>query len=311
MDEFGIIQTYFSPLAKGFPGSLNLKDDAALLHAPAGCELVATTDALIAGVHFLGHEDASLIARKALRVNLSDLAAMGARPMAYLLALMLPKNTKPAWLARFAAGLAQDQRLFSLHLAGGDTTATPGPLSLSITAFGSAPKGKALKRSGARPGDSIYVSGTLGDSALGLASLRGKLKSRLSGSDREFLEDRYLLPQPRVALGQKLLETANACMDISDGLVQDLEHICAASGTGADIHAGRLPLSKAAASLPGALSAALCGGDDYELLFTAPPEKPVPGDCTAIGEITKGKGVRVLDAKGKPITLARKGFKHF
>ncbi len=247
MDEFDLIEKYFKPLARGFPGSLNLTDDAAVFSIPAGCELVVTTDAISEGVHFIGDEAPELIARKLLRVNLSDLAAMGATPLCYFLAGMLPKTTEAHWVKRFAEGLAEDQKQFRINIAGGDTISTHGALSLSVTALGTVPKGKALRRSGAKPGDIIYVSGTLGDSALGL-SCHCEQSSACKTQD-PFLINRYLLPEPRIALGQKLIGIANACMDISDGLVQDLGHICKASGVGATIHRDKLPLSEAGAKI--------------------------------------------------------------
>lgn len=316
MDEFDLIEQCFKPLAHGFPGSLNLTDDAAVFSVPNGFELVATTDAMSEGVHFIGNEDPSLIARKLLRTNLSDLAAMGAKPMCYLIAGMLPKATKADWVKRFCEGLARDQKEFGVHVAGGDTIATLGPLCLSLTALGTVPTGKAIKRSTAKAGDTIFVSGTLGDSALGLASLRGQFK-KLGKDDAEYLEQRYLLPQPRLWLGHQLLTVASSCMDISDGLVQDLGHICKASGVGAEIESKKIPVSEAAshaiALSPEHGISVLTGGDDYELLFTVPKEKlvAVPKDCTAIGVIKAGKEVTVLDDKGKPMTLAHKGYSHF
>ncbi len=307
MDEFSLIRTYFAPLAKGFPGSLNLTDDAGLLDIPPGKQLVVTKDAISAGVHFLGSESPDLIARKLLRTNLSDLAAMGAEPLAYVLALMLPKDTDEAWFAAFATGLREDQERYGIHLAGGDTTVTHGTLSLSLTAFGTVDKGRALTRAGAKPGDFIYVSGTLGDSALGLASLQGKIPADV------FLQQRYLLPEPRLALGLQLHGIASACMDISDGLVQDMGHICAASGVMAEIVCAQLPVSGAAKSMEQVMNYALTGGDDYELLFTVPADKAgdVPQNCSRIGVIKEGKGVRVLDGDGEPMVIERKGYRHF
>lgn len=302
MDEFSLIERYFRPLSEGFEGSLGLRDDAALIALPPGHQLVVTTDAITAGVHFIGNEDANLIAKKLLRVNLSDLAAKGAVPRCYFLTLMLPENTEEAWVARFAHGLAEDQKTFGIHLAGGDTTATTGPLALSLTALGTV-KGTMLRRSGATAGNAVYVSGTLGEAAAGLACLQGKQPRNAA------LERRYLLPEPRLALGKALLERgiATACMDISDGLVQDLGHICEASGVAATIEASLVPRNDAS------LEAALSGGDDYELLFTVPAAKApeVPQGCTPIGRITQGSGVVVLDAQAKPMTLKRAGYKHF
>jgi thiamine-monophosphate kinase len=312
MDEFGRIAHFFAPLASGFSGSLNLRDDAALLAPSAGHELVITKDALSEGVHFLGSESAGLIASKALRTNLSDLAAKGAKPLVYFLALMLPPGTGDAWLEAFCAGLENDQKIFGISLAGGDTISTHGKLSISITAIGEVPLGSMLKRSGAQAGDAIYVSGTLGDSALGLRSLQ-------NGLGMAALEERYLLPQPRTALGLHLRTLAHACMDVSDGLVQDLGHICAASGVGALVHTPNIPLSPEAATQPGALTAALSGGDDYELLFTSPASAHAALEALSaevgvrisrIGEVVSGSGVRVLDASGDEVKLTSTGYVH-
>lgn len=319
MREFDLIATYFTPLAKGFPGSLHLNDDAALLSPPPGCELVVTTDAMGQGVHFIGTETPQHIAQKLLRTNLSDLAAMGATPLAYTLVLHLPRDTTEAWIQAFASGLRLDQVAYGIHLIGGDTVMTHGPLACSITAFGAAPKGQALKRSHAKPGDTIYVSGTLGDSALGLYLLQQP------GEPQDaFLANRYELPQPRTMLGAHLLGIANACMDISDGLLQDLGHICAASGIGAAIYQAQLPLSTAAKAVltrhPELLSKIYADGDDYELLFTAPADRhssiqDLSGSLslaiTAIGSITEGNEVVLYDDSGKAIATPSKGFQHF
>ncbi len=321
MDEFGLIKKYFVPLAAEYPGSLALTDDAALIEAPPGQELVITKDAISEGVHFLGSEDASLIAKKLLRVNLSDLAAMGASPLCYFLAAMVPKDIGEEWVRHFALGLKEDQLRYAISLAGGDTVATLGTLSLSLTAVGTVEKGRALKRSGAKIGDAIYVSGTLGNSALGLKLLRGDIEA--TDDIRAFLEHRYLLPEPHIALGHKLLGVANACMDVSDGLLQDLGHICEASKVGATVHRHLLPRSKAAQALldmDGSLwDAVTGGGDDYQLLFTAPAEKEpaihsiaheLQLPLTKIGSVQKGQGVTLLDESGKTLEAAT-GFKHF
>lgn len=312
--EFSLIHDYFKPLAKGFGGGLSLADDAALLTCPAGYELVITKDAISAGTHFLGNEPPTLIAKKLLRTNLSDLAAMGATPLIYFVALVLPKDTSEDWIASFAQGLEEDQKLFGLHLAGGDTTATNGIICASLTAIGKIPAGKALKRSGAKAGDIVYVSGTLGDGALGLAQLQRNANANTP------LTQRYLLPQPRLLLGEKLQDIATSCLDISDGLVQDLGHICKASGLGATIEAKQIPLSAEAQNLPDALQAALCGGDDYELLFTIPANRSseVPSisqmlglPLTAIGTITQGNHVSVVDHQGNVLPLEKPGYQHF
>ncbi len=320
MDEFGLIKKFFGPLAAGYPGSLNLSDDAAILDVPSGKELVVTKDAISEGVHFIGNEDASLIAKKLLRVNLSDLAAMGATPLCYFLAAMLPKDTEEHWVARFAHGISEDQQRYAMYLAGGDTISTQGKLSFSVTALGLVDAGKALRRSGAHVGDKIYVSGTIGDSALGLSLLNSPFTIEESN---DYLVQRYLLPEPHIALGYKLQGIASACMDVSDGLVQDLEHICVASHVGATIHRHLIPRSQAAQALldknEKIWDAITGGGDDYELLFTVSPgnekrlaplanELEIPLTC--IGEIISGQGVSLLDENKKPLAHA-KGFSHF
>ncbi|MCE2927847.1 MAG: thiamine-phosphate kinase [Rickettsiales bacterium] len=312
MHEFDLIDRYFKPLARGFPGSLALSDDAALMDAPAGMQFVVTKDAISEGIHFIGSEEPALIARKLLRTNLSDLAAMGAEPYCYFLSISLPVNQKSElsledWMSSFTSGLEQDQETFAVHLAGGDTTSSRSDLTLSMTAVGLVPQGKSLRRNGAKPGDTIYVSGTLGDSALGLKLLSAH-------KEEEYLVTRYLLPQPRLALGMKLRTIATSCMDISDGLVQDLGHICKASGIGAIVYADQLPLSDAAKKQPEYLIAALTGGDDYELLFTTSLDLSrldLPCPVTRIGVITDSSNVVVLDHDGSEMVLEKKGFEHF
>jgi len=316
--EFEFIAERLRPLAAGSAGALDLEDDAALLDPPAGMTLVLTKDAMVAGVHFFPDDPPEQIAQKLLRVNLSDLAAMGAAPLGYLLALARPKALTDDWLTGFCAGLAADQRAFGIGLLGGDTVSTPGPLTLSLTALGQLPRGGALRRRGARQGDDLWVSGTLGDAALGLLVLQGKLEAPAAA--RDFLIERYRLPRPRLALGQALRGLAHAAIDVSDGLLADLGHILETSGVGAELCADRLPLSPAARDLPGARDAALAGGDDYELLFTVPAERrrAIPAlarrldlPLTRIGRIEAGSGLRVLDAAGDEIRSPRAGWQHF
>jgi len=320
--EFEIIERYFRPLSSGEPGALALTDDAALMDVAPGHTLVATTDLLIAGVHFFPADPAGLIARKLLRVNLSDLAAMGARPRAYLLSCGFPADVKAEWLQAFSDGLAEDQRTFGVSLVGGDTVASPGPLIVSVTALGEVPRGAALLRSGARVGDTVFVSGTIGDAALGLRILRGEASAPADW--RAALVDRYHLPRPRVALGQALRGIARAAIDVSDGLAGDMGHVCETSGVGAVIDWPKVPLSPAARQLlardPALRPAILGGGDDYELLFTAAPESASgladlaarhDVAVTAIGRITEGEGVVVRDAEGAEIALASPGYRHF
>jgi thiamine-monophosphate kinase len=314
--EFALIARHFLPLAG--PGALGLGDDAALLDPPPGRQIVIAADAMVAGVHFLPDDPPETIGRKLLRCNLSDLAAMGAGPLAYLLTASLPRDIAPDWLERFSAGLAADQVEFGLQVLGGDTTSTPGPVTLSLTILGQVVPGQALRRVGATPGQDIWVSGSIGDGALGLAVLLGELPADAEG----FLADRYRLPRPRLGLGQALLGLATAAMDVSDGLVQDLAHLCRAGGCAAEIRAADVPLSPAAAALLAAdsklMTRILTGGDDYELLFAAPPEAaPEIGAraaaqgvaATRIGRFVAGApGVMVLDY---PLPPGRGGWSHF
>lgn len=310
--EFNLIARHFRPLAG--PGSLDLLDDGALLAPPPGRELVFTADTMVSGVHFLPGDPAETVGAKLLRVNLSDLAAMGATPLAYLMTVSAPRDTADAWFAAFAAGLARDQAQFGITLLGGDTTATPGPMTLSLTAIGHVAPGAALRRTGAMTGDEVWVTGTIGDGALGLLALQG----RLADTDG-FLAGRYRMPQPR--LGLALHGVVSACMDVSDGLVQDLGHLCRAAGLGAVIEAARVPRSPAALAAGGAwLPTCLTGGDDYELVMAVPPARAKllldaasAGGCavTRIGRFEAGKEVRVLDASGAAISLERPGWSHF
>ncbi|HVT50543.1 MAG TPA: thiamine-phosphate kinase [Dongiaceae bacterium] len=312
--EFDLIRRYFAPLAAGFAGAVDLEDDACTYQPPAGHDLVLTADALVEGRHYLASDPADLIARKMLRVNLSDLAAKGARAIGYLMTTALGPDIDEAWIAKFTAGLAADQKEFGISLMGGDTVATPGPTTLSVTALGIVPQGKALRRGGAKAGDRLFVSGTIGDGALGLKVLRGELLD-LAAAQRDALADRYHLPQPRMKLGAALIGGAHAAMDVSDGLVADAGHIAEASRCGVVIHADRVPLSPGAQeALAGDLDLLpliLTGGDDYELLFTAASSHPAWSDVTEIGEIVRGEGVRVLDRDGAEIALASRGFQHF
>lgn len=319
MNEFDIIARFFAPLAK-HKGALGLKDDAALLRVPVSQELVITTDTLVEKVHFIGDEPPALLAQKLLRVNCSDMAAMGAKPFGYFLNLSVPATTDENWFQSFANGLRIDQKTFACSLLGGDTTSTHGALTLSATMPGLVPRGKALRRNGAKPGDDIYVTGTIGDAALGLKVIKGQLAADKKAL--EYLLNRYRLPSPRLALAQKLRALATACMDISDGLMQDLDHICNASKTGAEIYWESIPLSKAAQSVvfPAFQETILAGGDDYELLFTAPSHAAkqlakaagmtnIP--ITRIGQVTAGKSSRIVDKDGHEIFLPRKGYMHF
>jgi thiamine-monophosphate kinase len=311
--EFALIARHFRPLAGA--GALNLADDAAVLPVREDRQFVVSADALIEGVHFFAEDPPDLVARKLLRVNLSDLAAMAATPYGYLLTLAVPRTTPDDWFAAFAAGLAVDQAQFGLSLLGGDTTSTPGSTALSLTIFGTVAPGQALLRSGAQPGDGVFVSGTIGDAALGLAVRRGALADPTG-----FLARRYLLPEPR--LGLDLAGIAHAGADISDGLVQDLSHLCRAAGLAAAIEAEAVPRSEAArAAGPALLTTGLTGGDDYELVLAVPPEREGAlhqagreGGVafSRIGTFIAGPPVvQVRGADGQALALGAGGWSHF
>lgn len=311
--EFALIARHFRPLAGA--GALALGDDAALLTPPPGRELVLTVDAMIGGVHFLRDDPPDLVGQKLLRVNLSDLAGKGAVPIGYLMTVAAPRDTPDAWFAGFAAGLARDQATYGITLLGGDTTSTPGPVALSLTALGHVAPGAMVRRVGARPGDGIWVTGTIGDGALGLAVAQGRLADP-SGH----LLGRYQLPQPRVGLA--IAGIASAGMDVSDGLVQDLGHLCRAGGLAAVIDAARVPLSDAARQAgPDWLIPCLTGGDDYELLLAVPPRQETALQraaqdagmaVTRIGDFRSGAPrVMVQGPDGQPLALDRGGWSHF
>ena len=320
--EDKLIERFFKPLAS-HPGALSLSDDAAYLTPPPGHDLVLTADMTVAGVHFFPNDPPDTIAQKALRVNLSDLAAKGAEPIGSLLAISFSKNIEEEWIEEFCNGLGKDCRSFACPLLGGDTTKTPGPLSIAITAIGKVPSGKMVKRAGAKPGDVVVVSGTIGDAALGLLASKGDPK--LNGHpDAGDLISRYRVPRPRMALAPLLRDYASAAMDVSDGLVGDLGKLAAVSGVGARIDTAKLPLSVPAYDAiqlaAGYLTAVLTGGDDYEVLAAIPEalyaafaeaagKAGVP--VTAIGVFEAGEGVAVLDANGKELSFEKASYSHF
>jgi thiamine-monophosphate kinase len=323
--EDSLIARYFKPIATD-PGAFGLGDDAAVLKAQ-GDDLVVTTDAIVEGVHFLPDDPPDTIARKALRVNLSDIAAKGAAPAGFVLTLAL-RGVDEAWLAAFARGLGEDANAFGCPLLGGDTVSTPGPLTVSITAFGRVPEGGMIHRTGAKPGDRVMVTGTVGDAALGLDILKGgAVAAALSGDPaaKEMLVSRYRVPQPRNALAKAVREHASAAMDVSDGLAGDLAKLCAASDVSADIDTPLVPTSVAAASLLAkgtiGIETLIAGGDDYEILCAVPEaqlaaftrESGRAGVAvTAIGTITSGSRVpRFLDAQGTEIRLQYLSYSHF
>ncbi|MBN9088600.1 MAG: thiamine-phosphate kinase [Reyranella sp.] len=314
--EFELIARYFAPLAKGFAGARGLESDNAFLAADPRHDLVVKTDTIVAGVHFLADETPELVAQRALRVCLSDLAAGGATPYVYQLSLSLTHGWTERWVAGFARGLGADQRRFGIVLCGGDTTGTPGPTTIAISAFGRVPRGKGLGRDGARAGDELWVSGTIGDAALGLLAARGTLKSAT-------LERRYRQPQPRTTLGPRLLGVARATADISDGLLADAGHIAAASRLAVHIERDLVPLSadarRALTVKPALWANVLGGGDDYELAIAVPPRRrsalltaarAAKVKVTQIGAFATGKGV-VLNVSGQPSRIAQSGYVHF
>ena len=322
--EERLIARYFAPLATA-PGAFGLGDDAAVITPPAGYDFVLTTDGVIAGVHFFPEDAADAIARKALRMNLSDLAAKGVRPVGFLMSVALPKVDE-AWIADFARGLGDDAAHYQCPLLGGDTDHTPGPLSVSISAFGALPHGTMVRRSTAKVGDAVVVTGTIGDSALGVRLRRDENLAknwRLSDAMSAHLKDRYLLPQPRNVLADAVRLYASAAMDVSDGLAGDLGKLCRASGVAAEIDVARVPLSDAARAAVGAdpalVETVLSGGDDYEIALTLAPDKlsafldaakKVDVATTVIGRMAAGEGARFL-RDGKPLAFARSSYSHF
>lgn len=325
-DEFALIARYFAPLAAGAPGACGLTDDVAALDGlHSQDQLIVKADAIVGGVHFLSGDPPDLVARKLLRVNLSDLAGKGARPLGYLMTCAFPREIDEPWLAAFVDGLAADQKEFGLSLLGGDTTATPGPVTLSAMVLGAVARDRLPRRSDACDGDAVLVSGSLGDGALGLDVLQERIAPR-NAKDRDYLVGRYRLPQPRCALGLALAKAGivHAGMDISDGLLADLGHICAASGLGADIEWQRLPLSAPAARLvaarPELRERVAAGGDDYELLLTTSADDVAAAmsvaactgvPLTAIGRMRRGAGVRLRDEQGRAMGVGRAGYRHF
>ena len=324
--EFELIAEVFAPLAKvgagAFTSAFGLGDDAAIVKPPPGMELVVSADAMVRGVHFDHTTDPADVGRKLLRVNLSDLAAKGAVPIAYMLTAGWPPDVGDDWIKRFAAGLAEDQANYNLALIGGDTIATPTDLVLSVTIFGQLPSGTMLRRGGAQPGDDVYVSGTIGDARLGLLVAQGTLKA--ADPDAAFLRARLDRPSPRMRLGQELRVVAHAAIDVSDGLLADLGHVCEQSGVGAVVEEAAVPQSAAArralALVPDERRSLATFGDDYEILFTADGNDAsrvvalanrIDLALTRIGRIVARPGVRVVVPTGGEIPYDKRGFQHF
>lgn len=309
-DEFGEIARLFRPLTRGAPGALNLLDDVAVLPSRPGYDLIITQDGLVEGVHVLEGADPALIARKLLRVNLSDLAAKAAEPFGALLTVAWPKTYGQPEREAFAAGLAQDLTEFGVDLLGGDTVRTPGPLWASLTALGWAPAGRMVARGGAKPGHLIAVSGTIGDGSLGLAAARGEIDD-----PDGFLRSRLDLPTPRLDL-RAALRTATAAADVSDGLIADAGHIGEASGARVILDLDLVPLSHSARrwleAQPDRQAALLrlsSGGDDYEIVC-AMNREPVDPAFTVIGRVEAGAGLEVR-IEGRPVEAGAGGWRHF
>jgi thiamine-monophosphate kinase len=320
ISEFDLIERYFAVASVERPDVvLGIGDDGALLRPPAGQQLVVTIDTLVADIHFFPATDPEGLGHKALAVNLSDLAAMGAVPAWATLALALPKANE-AWLASFCRGFFRLAERYQVQLVGGDTTHGSNT-TITIQAHGFVPPGRALRRDGARPGDAIYVTGTPGDAGLALAVAYGK--ARLMAEHRAYLQSRLERPEPRIAQGLALRGIASAAIDLSDGLAQDLSHILKRSGVGAVLEVERLPLSAAVSAsldLDAARTTALASGDDYELCFTAPPQRAALVEaaaaawdcqCTHIGAITAEPGLQLIRADGSTFTLEHFGYDHF
>jgi thiamine-monophosphate kinase len=321
--ESDLVQTYLAPLAAGMPGAFGLRDDAAVLPNERGSDLVFSSDPIVAGVHFFADDQPPDIAWKALAVNVSDVAAKGAQPVAYILNLALPEAPKRTWMADFARGLAEAQAAFGCRLIGGDTDRTPGPLSIGITMIASLPSGTFVPRHAAKPGDHVFVTGTIGDAALGLALRRDSslFDAALTDPDRNFLLGRYLRPQPRIALAESLRAHARAALDISDGLLKDLARLAEPGGMALRFDA--VPLSTATRAALSAdrrlIDKILGGGGDYELLVAV-----APSEASAFQEsaqraavevhdlgILEGSKVVVLDASGTELEFAKSGYDHF
>jgi thiamine-monophosphate kinase len=323
--EDRLIARYFAPLATD-PAALGLIDDAAAIAPPPGCDLVVTTDGVIAGVHFFPDDPPDKISRKALRMNLSDLAAKGAKPLGFLISVSLPSQIDETWIAAFAAGLGDDAKTYECPLLGGDTDRTPGPASVSIAAFGTVPHGAMVRRSTAQVGDCVVVTGTIGDSALGVRLRRDAglaQRWRLTDAGQAHLKQRYLLPQPRNVLAEAVLHHASAAMDVSDGLAGDLAKLCRVSSVAVDVDVARVPFSDAVRAAitadAGAIEPALTGGDDYEILLTLAPDKLAGFNAAAskagvaateIGRVAAGQGSRFL-RDGKVLAFARASYSHF
>jgi len=324
--EDRLIATYFRPIAT-HPGAFDLTDDAAAIAPPPGCDLVLKTDGVISGVHFFLEDPADAVARKALRINLSDLAAKGAAPLGFLLSIGLPAGLPADWLKAFARGLREDAEHYGCPLLGGDTDRSPGAITVCIAALGTVPHGGMVRRKGARPGDLVVATGTIGDAALGLLLRRDAAAAgrwELDAAMRDHLLDRYLLPQPRNAVAEALRRHASAAMDVSDGLAGDLAKLCRVSDVAADVAVNDVPMSPAArqavAAEPALIETVLTGGDDFEVIATVAPDRlealrqeaaAVGVTVTQIGTIGAGQGAHFRDLDGRTLAFRRPSYSHF
>lgn len=337
MNEFKCIETFFAPLSKGIDGTLGLQDDAALIDLGGDQFMTITSDICVEGVHFPENTSPEIIAKRALRANLSDLAAMGAVPLGYNHALAIPKNINEAWMKKYSEGLAKDQEAFSFHLLGGDTVLTPGPIMVAITAFGRVQKGYDMKRSDAKNGDRVFITGPIGDAYIGLRILQGEYKS-LDKSSKNYFLSRYYLPSPRIKASDKLKQYINAAIDCSDGLIGDLGHICHSSKVHAYIDLNKVTFSEPAQKLFTLLSEEeqknlkkkmITAGDDYELIYTIPPDKCEDAIFSSqihdvpiyhIGQLGLMGGeqssqpssslITLLDEQDLPLELKNEGYQH-
>jgi thiamine-monophosphate kinase len=324
--EDRLIATYFRPIAT-HPGALGLADDAAAIAPPPGCDLVLTTDGVISGVHFFRDDPADAVARKALRINLSDLAAKGATPLGFLLSIGLPAGLPADWLKSFARGLSEDAEHYGCPLLGGDTDRSPGAITVYIAALGTVPHGAMVRRKGARAGDVVVATGPVGDAALGLVMRQDAAAAarwNLDAAMRDHLLSRYLLPQPRTAIAASLRRHASAAIDVSDGLAGDLAKLCRASEVGAEVKIADVPLSLAArqavAAEPALIETILTGGDDFEVIATVAPDRlgalrqeaaAAGVTITRIGTVTAGRGAHLRDADGRALVFRRPSYSHF
>ena len=328
LGEFEIISKIFQPLTRGFKGAYNLKDDCASIALESHREFVISSDTLVAGVHFFPDDPPLSVGHKALAVNISDISSKGAKPYAYTLSIAIPQWVDECWLQSFADGLSESQSLYDIILIGGDTVSTPGPLTISITIFGKIDKNKMVKRFGAADEDFICVTGTIGDSYLGLQLLLPGNKNRfeyLEDEDKEYLIKRYRYPEPRVTIAPWLIKYASSAMDISDGLVADANKLHTSTPISGTINISDIPLSRAAQKIienePDTIADLICGGDDYEILFTLPVRsrdlffhdvKAAGLDVTSIGRVnSRMNEMSFVKSDGEKLILKATGYDHF